>query len=192
MEIGEPRGLGAPRIDDDQLRAAALRFADPLGRVVKRQKWRARVGDHRIEPDHEADVGVGERMTSGREHSHATERIAVTPAAGDDGARLDVFPPDVARELAAAAKAEPPDGRFRYRLTSRRFMHPEDMAAVGIRDGGAVEIRSAHGSVRARVAADLGMRRGVVALSHGWGALDEPANPMGRVHGPTDLARLPP
>ena len=128
--------------------------------------------------------------------------LKVEPAGADDGARLDVFPSDVADEL-SRAKRDRAASPFPFRLTVRRlletmnsayrcaprtrqrhpvnpaYMNPDDMAAAGIREGSVVEIRSAHDAIVARVSADLGMRRGAVALSHGWGALDAGSDPSG-------------
>lgn len=49
------------------------------------------------------------------------------------------------------------------------WMHPEDMAELDVRDGDEVEIRSRHGSIPGFVEADADMRRGVVAMTHGFG-----------------------
>jgi anaerobic selenocysteine-containing dehydrogenase len=48
-------------------------------------------------------------------------------------------------------------------------MHPDDVAALDLVDGSLVEVRSAHGALVTRVAADNTMRRGVAAMTHGWG-----------------------
>jgi anaerobic selenocysteine-containing dehydrogenase len=44
---------------------------------------------------------------------------------------------------------------------------------IGVHPGMEVEIRSAHGSVRAIVEADDSLRRGVVSISHCWGGLPD-------------------
>jgi anaerobic selenocysteine-containing dehydrogenase len=49
------------------------------------------------------------------------------------------------------------------------WMHPEDMTALGLADGSAVTIRSAHGAIDGFVEADETMRRGVVAMTLGFG-----------------------
>lgn len=57
------------------------------------------------------------------------------------------------------------------------FMHPLDLVALGAVSGDEVCIRSRHGTVRAIVEPDEGLRRGVVALMHGFGenaASDDP------------------
>jgi anaerobic selenocysteine-containing dehydrogenase len=47
-------------------------------------------------------------------------------------------------------------------------IHPDDAARAGVGDGDEVEVRSAHGRVRARASLDLHMRVGVVSLPHGF------------------------
>lgn len=49
-------------------------------------------------------------------------------------------------------------------------MHPDDLRALSLAPGDRVEIRSRHGSAIGYVEADTDIRRGVVAMSHGFGA----------------------
>ena len=51
------------------------------------------------------------------------------------------------------------------------WVHPDDLAALGVLSGEAVEIRSAHGCIVARAEADETLRRGVVSITHGFGGL---------------------
>jgi anaerobic selenocysteine-containing dehydrogenase len=65
-------------------------------------------------------------------------------------------------------------GRSLQRLTRDRpynpaFVHPDDLAALGIESGASIEIRSAHDAVLAVVEADDTLRRGVVAMTHAFG-----------------------
>jgi anaerobic selenocysteine-containing dehydrogenase len=53
--------------------------------------------------------------------------------------------------------------------TNPAWMHPDDLADLDIADGDRVEIRSRHGSLETPAVADRSMRRGVVAMTHGWG-----------------------
>jgi anaerobic selenocysteine-containing dehydrogenase len=114
--------------------------------------------------------------------------------AGSSEARFNVAPPDIRREIAELAEAEngaPAASGFRFSVRRMRevqntqyhglptirkrvprnpaWMHPEDLAELGIADGDIVEIRSAHGAIETPVTADPTMRRGVVAMAHGWG-----------------------
>lgn len=48
------------------------------------------------------------------------------------------------------------------------LVHPDDAAALGIRDGDEVEVASRHGATRARAEVTEAIRRGVVSIPHGW------------------------
>jgi anaerobic selenocysteine-containing dehydrogenase len=50
------------------------------------------------------------------------------------------------------------------------FMHPDDLARLSLDAGARVEIRSRHGAIIGFVEPDPDLRRGVVAMSHGYGA----------------------
>ena len=56
-------------------------------------------------------------------------------------------------------------GRPRHHL----LMHPDDLAARGLADGGGVRVTSRVGSVETEVSADADMMPGVVSLPHGFG-----------------------
>ena len=65
-------------------------------------------------------------------------------------------------------------GRSLPKLTGSRpynpaFVHPDDLAALGIASGDSVEIRSAHDAIWAVAEADGTLRRGVVAMTHAFG-----------------------
>ena len=49
------------------------------------------------------------------------------------------------------------------------FMHPDDLASLGLGNGAVVRITSDHGSILAVTEADDTMRPGVISMSHGWG-----------------------
>jgi anaerobic selenocysteine-containing dehydrogenase len=111
-------------------------------------------------------------------------------------ARLQLADPAMLSEL-AAVRAEDPLARrrtgseFPFQLVCRRmmsttnssppapgvvrtgynplWMHPEDMAALDLAGGEEVEIRSRHGAIPGFVESDADMRRGVVAMTHGFG-----------------------
>ena len=118
----------------------------------------------------------------------------VLPATEDNGARLELCPPDVATELGALL-AETAPGVFRYRLSCRRvmealnsafrdgprtrskypvnwaYMNPEDMAAEGIGDGDRIRIESAAGAILALARGEDRLRRGVISMTHLFGSL---------------------
>ena len=49
------------------------------------------------------------------------------------------------------------------------FMHPDDIARLGLADGVTVRVRSAAGEIALPLKADDGLLPGVVAATHGWG-----------------------
>ncbi|WP_340316953.1 molybdopterin-containing oxidoreductase family protein [Rhizorhabdus argentea] len=123
----------------------------------------------------------------------------VEPAEADDGARLDLCPPDVEAEIAAVRRTEDEVAGFPYRLIPRRlievmnsaytqagqtrrryptnpiFMNEEDMARLGVKHAGAVKLTSRTGDVViGRVRRDSGLQPGVVSMCHGWGNPDLP------------------
>ena len=149
--------------------------------------------EHLIEQSFE---NVGLSLEEVRKHPHgmpmpvAEQRILAPEA--DDGARLDVCPPDVADELLEISKPKPADSH-KYKLVNRRivelmntefrnspttlgrydgaaplFVNPADMAEEGLQPGERATVIGDHGQITARVRADPTLRRGVVAMPHCW------------------------
>jgi len=151
-------------------------------------------------------------------HGRVFEEVrgVVAPREASCTARLRLAAPEMLRELAEVAgedwwaRHETP--AFPLRLVPRRsnffvnssgrslpsltrgrpwnpaHAHPEDLAALGVASGQLVRIRSRHDEVLAIVEADDTLRRGVVAMTHAFGANpDEPEDP--RAVG-TPLGRL--
>jgi len=58
------------------------------------------------------------------------------------------------------------------------LMHPDDVARLGLRDGGRVRVRSRAGSVDVPLRASDAMMPGVVSLPHGWGRSRASANDL--------------
>jgi anaerobic selenocysteine-containing dehydrogenase len=111
-----------------------------------------------------------------------------------EGARFCLLPGETAAELAALA--EPAADGFAFRLISRRTkhrynstghdiaalkarrttnfanMHPADMAALAIGEGDLVSILGEHGSLVGVAHGDVGIKRGVVSMAHGYGDPD--------------------
>ena len=108
---------------------------------------------------------------------------------------LELFPTGLQEELAAAyrdTRAPDPEG-YSHLLVSRRmkntynstgpelsllggkgttnpaYMHPRDLAALGIAAGEIIEVYSAHGRIPAVAAASDDIKPGVVSMSHCWG-----------------------
>lgn len=131
-------------------------------------------------------------------------RPAIPPqyvqAVEDDGARLELCPPDIAEELGKAL-ADAPDRRFRYQLTCRRIleamnsayrgaegtarkypvnwahMNPQDMAAEGLAEGALIEITSEAGRILGVAKAEDRLRRGVVSMTHLFGDMAPSTDP---------------
>jgi anaerobic selenocysteine-containing dehydrogenase len=59
--------------------------------------------------------------------------------------------------------------------TNPAFMHPADLAALGVSAGEVIEVYSAHGRIPAVAAAAADIKPGVVSMSHCWGGSPDPA-----------------
>ena len=65
--------------------------------------------------------------------------------------------------------------------TNPAYMHPDDLAQVGAASGDLVELRSRWGQIEVVAQEDGTLRRGVVAITHGFGGtLSDPADPRRR------------
>ena len=121
----------------------------------------------------------------------------VQPCAQEVPARFVVMPSDIAEELAiVAGEPSPDEDALGYRLIARRerfvqntvgidlagvrartpfnpaYLNPEDLSSLGLTTGDRVQIASDHGKIVAIAEADATLRRGTVAMSHGWGDVD--------------------
>ena len=128
---------------------------------------------------------------------HDARRVVVVEADPDDAGRFHLAPADVVAELGEVAAARAPGptvgDEYPFHLVSRRmkhvvnslgpelpglaavgttnpaYLHPTDLAALGVRPGELVRIESPHGEVLAVAAAGDDVRPGVVSMSHAWG-----------------------
>ena len=124
---------------------------------------------------------------------YESQPVLVQPP--DDGCtdRLDVGNRDMMNELADARQsAWPADAKYPLRLVCRRivgalnssgrdlpnmarhtnnpaYLHPDDLAALGLAAGDLVDVVSDAGSLRAIVAADPQLRLGLVSMTHSFG-----------------------
>ena len=127
----------------------------------------------------------------------------VGPRDAECDAQLELANPVMLAELrAVSATPEYVDGdAFRFRLISRRlpdvhnsagrdiprlvkkwrynpaFMHPDDLAALGLATGDTVEITSSHDSILGVVEAEDRLRRGVVSMAHAFGDSPKSSQP---------------
>nr|WP_158511218.1 molybdopterin-dependent oxidoreductase [Sphingobium sp. MI1205] len=155
------------------------------------------------------DYDVVARSPEGRLFPRET---VVEPRPEGWTARLDLGAAPIMQDLEAIAARKPRGDSYPFRLIARRmndfhnsnwresprqrrhysynpaFMHPDDMAAIGVLEGEEVLIRSERATVLGIAAADEGLRPGCVSMSHAWGgAPDEPDQPA--IHG-TSTSRL--
>ncbi|ETD31367.1 molybdopterin-dependent oxidoreductase [Williamsia sp. D3] len=130
-------------------------------------------------------------------HGHLVGRSDVVvgpPEAGKVGHRLTLMPDDVAAELQSALTTSTVSQSYPLRMAVRRIreavnstgtrvpglvpgginpvaVHPDDLTALGLRDGQEVEVRSSSGSVRTRTRVDRTLNRGTVTITHCFGDL---------------------
>jgi len=125
------------------------------------------------------------------------EPVIVEPREAGCTDMLQLGDPLIMAELAEVAaedfRAERADPTYPFRLVSRRannymnsilvgmpvaarnkhhnplFVHPEDLAGLGLRDGEVARVASRTGELQAVVEADDTLMRGVVAMTHGFG-----------------------
>lgn len=106
--------------------------------------------------------------------------------------KLCVGDPMMIKELASVfSEISENDSRFPFRLISRRmnnvvnssgresaklakafnpaFMHPDDLAALGILKGDTVQLSSSHGTILGVAESDSSLRRGIVSMTHCYG-----------------------
>jgi anaerobic selenocysteine-containing dehydrogenase len=124
------------------------------------------------------------------------EPMYVQPSPPGVAERFALAPADIIAELASVrTETATPCGDYRYRFAGRRlrdvqntmyhhlpsiaariptnmaFMHPADLADLGLAEGDIAAVTSEHGSLIAPVRADTTQRRGVISMAHGWGGL---------------------
>ena len=73
--------------------------------------------------------------------------------------------------LNSVGRDEP--GQNRGRPTNPAYLHPEDLAELGLTRGELVQIRSSRASIPAIVEVDSHLRRGVISMTHSWGDVPE-------------------
>ncbi len=120
--------------------------------------------------------------------------MVAQPAEEGAGARFTPAPADLMADLAAVLDTAPDESNeFPFRLISRRlkhvlnslgtelpglarkgvtnpaYMHPDDVAALGLGAGDLIEITSVRASVLAVVEPADDVKQGVVSMAHSWG-----------------------
>ncbi len=145
-------------------------------------------------------------------HGHVFDeaRVHVGPRDPACADRLDLANPDMMAQLDDLARAEVTIGRgaseeFPLLMVPRRmqnatngtlrvdseqlriqtnpaFLHPSELDAIGLAPGDLAELRSRHGQIEVVVDGDPDLRRGVLAIAHGFG-LHPDEKPDPRRHG---------
>jgi len=69
--------------------------------------------------------------------------------------------------------------------TNYAYMHPEDVEALGLRDGDLIDIASPRASIRGVVAIADDLRPGVVSMSHSWGGTPADDGSVREIGSPT-------
>jgi anaerobic selenocysteine-containing dehydrogenase len=121
-----------------------------------------RVGPGDTDCEDRLDVGNVDMLA---ELGEIRER-AQTAAANDDRPFL-LVPRRENRVINSTGRTIP--GLMRGRSYNPAFMHPDDLARLGIAAGDVVEIASEHDAIRSVAAADADLRPGVVSISHNFG-----------------------
>lgn len=127
---------------------------------------------------------------------HIFEEHKISVSAADPGHedRLDFFPDGLDLDFAEALNRPDIEARFSHRLicarskfvlnssglnltalkakmgtTNPAYMHPDDVAALGLEDDCLVTIESEHGRIAGVVCANDRIKPGVIAMHHSWG-----------------------
>ncbi len=133
--------------------------------------------------------------TAGRVFDRPSVVVQEKPA--DWVGKVDIGSPVMMAELAAIAAAPAPtEETFGFRVISRRmrdvlnsswhendklkrqnkfnpaFMHPADMADLGVAEGEVVEIESVRAAIRGVATGAPDVRRGCISMTHAWGGAD--------------------
>jgi anaerobic selenocysteine-containing dehydrogenase len=143
--------------------------------------------------------------------------VVVGPRSPECTARLQLGAPTMMEELAEVFAEYTPDRQgepFPFRLVSRRlihvynsahrempelargrrynplFMHPDDMAALGLAENAQVRITSPHSAIDGIVAADDTLRPGVASMTHAFGVDPDKAADVREVG--SNIGRLTP
>jgi anaerobic selenocysteine-containing dehydrogenase len=110
-------------------------------------------------------LDLGNEAMMGDLAAMATEDILVRRGTNEEYPLL-LIPRRMQNVTNGTARLEP--DRLKV-LTNPAFLHPEELRARGMAPGDLAEVRSRHGTIEVVVAADPDLRRGVLAIAHGFG-----------------------
>lgn len=170
---GGPIPRGERPTDDEVL---DLIYAKSL---VSLDELRARNGQ--VLPEHKPVTEAADPASSGRFHlaldDHLLELGAVR-AQQTSAERMRGFDPEVHRFRLISRRLKSHlnslggelSGLNRKNPTNFAFMHPDDMAELGVVDDDLIEVASPRASLIGVVQAAPDVRRGAVSMAHSWGA----------------------
>jgi anaerobic selenocysteine-containing dehydrogenase len=118
------------------------------------------------DPDCEDRLDVGNEAMLG-ELAEILERARASTS--DDARPFLFIPRRENRVINTTGRTLP--GLMRGRHYNPAFMHPDDLARLGIEAGALVEIRSEFDAITGVAAADADLRPGVVSMSHNFGGI---------------------
>lgn len=132
-------------------------------------------------------------------HTFPEHKVTVEAADPDHTDKLQFFPEGLAGEFDTYLNKTPIDDKFSHRLicsrskyvlnssglnltllkkkmgtTNPAYIHPDDLAALGLEDDCLVEIHSDFGRIPAVVCANDRIKPGVISMHHSWGVAPEP------------------
>ncbi|WP_448586806.1 molybdopterin-containing oxidoreductase family protein [Thermaurantiacus sp.] len=140
-----------------------------------RRDARARGGAAIIYHDRHPIVGPADPETAGRFDLAAGDMPGALRRYGADEARAAGFEFKLIsrRSKARFNSIGHPLKRLRERATTNpAYMHPDDLAALGIEEGAIVEISSRHATIHGVAKASDRVRRGLVSMAHAFGDAD--------------------
>ncbi|MFT5013605.1 MAG: anaerobic selenocysteine-containing dehydrogenase [Dinoroseobacter sp.] len=133
-------------------------------------------------------------------------KIEVQPSGGRESGKLKLYPEGVADEFATLLASAATDEDYSHTLigfrskyvlnsfgrnlpklleksgtTNPANIHPDDLAALGIKDDSEIMIESKHGSINAIVKANKRIKPGVIAMHHCWGVAPDQQAPVREV-----------
>jgi anaerobic selenocysteine-containing dehydrogenase len=123
-----------------------------------------KVGPSDADCEDRLDVGNADMLA---ELGEIRDRATTTNA--DDDRPFLFVPRRENRVINSTGRTLP--GLMRGRSYNPAFMHPDDLARLGVAAGDEVEIRSEYDTITGVAQADADLRPGVVSMSHGFGGI---------------------
>ncbi len=132
-------------------------------------------------------------------HTFPEHTVTVEEADEGNNDRLDFFPEGLDEEFQRYLQRPAADAKYSHRLicsrskyvlnssglnlsllrkkmgtTNPAYIHPDDLATMGLEDDCLVEVHSEYGSIPAVICANDRIKPGVISMHHSWGVAPEP------------------